>query len=123
MKQEGQKPCQIISAELEIGGSIERNASNGNTNVMINNREITKAELWMLQVCALFLVIIFNKNLFPDSIISLSGKFFSCMISVGWYFLRRIPTLLVKCRWFLPTRRSEECHGKSMGEGNIYIYR
>lgn len=47
---EGQKPCQIISAELEIGGSIERNASNGNTNVMINNREITKAELWMLQL-------------------------------------------------------------------------
>lgn len=54
MKQAGQKPCQIISAELEIGGSIERNASNGNTNVMINNREITKAELWMLQVCAMF---------------------------------------------------------------------
>ncbi|KAF5951675.1 hypothetical protein HYC85_009619 [Camellia sinensis] len=46
---EGQKPCQIISAQLEVGDSIKRNASNGNTNILINNREITKAELWMLQ--------------------------------------------------------------------------
>ncbi|CAL5329163.1 unnamed protein product [Camellia sinensis] len=46
---EGQKPCQIISDQLEVGDSIKRNASNGNTNILINNREITKAELWMLQ--------------------------------------------------------------------------
>ncbi|GMP38109.1 hypothetical protein CsSME_00009491 [Camellia sinensis var. sinensis] len=46
---EGQKPCQIISAQLEVGDSIKRNASNGNTNILINNREITKAELRMLQ--------------------------------------------------------------------------
>ncbi|KAB1207201.1 Extra-large guanine nucleotide-binding protein 1 [Morella rubra] len=47
---EGQKPSQIISSQLNIGGDIKRNASNGNTNVLINSREITKEELWMLKV-------------------------------------------------------------------------
>lgn len=47
---EGHKPCQIITPKLSVGGDrINRNASNGNTNVLINGREITKAELWMLQ--------------------------------------------------------------------------
>ncbi|KAF8013628.1 hypothetical protein BT93_I1476 [Corymbia citriodora subsp. variegata] len=46
---EGQKPCQIISAQLDVGGYINRNASNGNTAVLINNREITKEEVWMLK--------------------------------------------------------------------------
>ncbi|KAI6701250.1 hypothetical protein NL676_015574 [Syzygium grande] len=46
---EGQKPCQIISAELNVGGYIKRDASNGNTDVFINNREITKDEVWMLK--------------------------------------------------------------------------
>ncbi|KAH7517906.1 hypothetical protein FEM48_Zijuj09G0113700 [Ziziphus jujuba var. spinosa] len=47
---EGHKPCQIISAHLEIGGRIKQNASKGNTNVHINGREITKAELQMLKL-------------------------------------------------------------------------
>ncbi|XP_059434767.1 extra-large guanine nucleotide-binding protein 1-like isoform X1 [Corylus avellana] len=47
---EGQKPSQIISPELKVGGNISRKASNGNTNVLINSREITKEELWMLKV-------------------------------------------------------------------------
>ncbi|KAF9675960.1 hypothetical protein SADUNF_Sadunf09G0088400 [Salix dunnii] len=46
---EGQKPCQIISPQLTVGGHIQADASNGNTNIMINNRQITKAELLMLQ--------------------------------------------------------------------------
>ncbi|GMH23555.1 hypothetical protein Nepgr_025398 [Nepenthes gracilis] len=46
---EGHKPCQIISPQLNVGGPIKRDASNGNTNVLINNREITKVELLMLQ--------------------------------------------------------------------------
>ncbi|KAI6694944.1 hypothetical protein NL676_022654 [Syzygium grande] len=46
---EGQKPCQIISAQLNVGGYIKRDASNGNTDVLINNREITKEEVWMLK--------------------------------------------------------------------------
>ncbi|KAK7821351.1 extra-large guanine nucleotide-binding protein 1 isoform X1 [Quercus suber] len=46
---EGQKPCQIITCQLDVGGHIKRNASNGNTNVVLNYREITKEELWMLK--------------------------------------------------------------------------
>ncbi|XP_065856992.1 extra-large guanine nucleotide-binding protein 1-like isoform X2 [Euphorbia lathyris] len=47
---EGHKPCQIISPELHIGGRMRKEASNGNTNVLINNREITKPEFLMLQL-------------------------------------------------------------------------
>lgn len=53
-KQEGQQPCQIISPQLDVGGNIEQNASNGNTNVQINGREITIKELWMLKVCVVY---------------------------------------------------------------------
>lgn len=49
-EQEGKKPSQIISSQLNVGGLIKRNASNGNTHVLINSREITKEELWMLKV-------------------------------------------------------------------------
>ncbi|KAM6541714.1 hypothetical protein CsatB_006161 [Cannabis sativa] len=41
---------QIISPQLNIGGHINKNASNGNTNIMINNREITKIERRILQL-------------------------------------------------------------------------
>ncbi|XP_052288505.1 uncharacterized protein LOC102623343 isoform X4 [Citrus sinensis] len=46
----GHGPCQIISPQLNVGGQIMRNASNGNTNVVINNRKITRKELWMLKL-------------------------------------------------------------------------
>ncbi|PSS29347.1 Extra-large guanine nucleotide-binding protein like [Actinidia chinensis var. chinensis] len=51
---EGQKPCQIISAQLSVGNAIDLKASNGNTNIRINNREITKAELRMLQWAGIY---------------------------------------------------------------------
>ncbi|KAH9656473.1 Extra-large guanine nucleotide-binding protein 1 [Citrus sinensis] len=47
---EGHRPCQIISPQLNVGGQIMKNASNGNTNVMINNRVITRRELWLLKL-------------------------------------------------------------------------
>jgi hypothetical protein len=50
IEQEGQKPSQIISPQLDVRGIIKREASNGNTNVLINSREITKDELLMLKV-------------------------------------------------------------------------
>lgn len=50
IEQDGEKPCQIISAQLAIGYQVKQDASNGDTNVVINNRVITKTEQWMLQV-------------------------------------------------------------------------
>ncbi|XP_021300310.1 extra-large guanine nucleotide-binding protein 1-like [Herrania umbratica] len=47
---EGHGPCQIITAQLNVGGHLKANASNGNAKIVINNREITKKELWMLQL-------------------------------------------------------------------------
>ncbi|KAL1557985.1 Extra-large guanine nucleotide-binding protein 2 [Salvia divinorum] len=50
---EGEKPSQIITADLPIGYRITEDASNGDTNVLINSRRITKAELWMLQAAGI----------------------------------------------------------------------
>ncbi|XP_061375803.1 extra-large guanine nucleotide-binding protein 1-like [Gastrolobium bilobum] len=47
---EGQPPCEIITPQLDVGGRLKENASNGNTKVTINGRDITKKELWILKL-------------------------------------------------------------------------
>ncbi|KAL2477206.1 Extra-large guanine nucleotide-binding protein 1 [Forsythia ovata] len=50
---EGKKPSQIITSQLTVGYPIRQHASNGNTNVLINGRKITKEELMMLKVASI----------------------------------------------------------------------
>ncbi|XP_020216163.1 extra-large guanine nucleotide-binding protein 1 isoform X2 [Cajanus cajan] len=47
---EGQPPSEIISPQLDVGGRLHRHASNGNTKVTINDREVTNKERFILKL-------------------------------------------------------------------------